>query len=423
MDRVFQPSVLLERMKALRAMIRPYVESSRQEFVSLLQFDQAMDVDAASGLGGPNGASPGLEPFLYAREASIRSQLGSSGAATVSAVASATSLAFSQEQGKAATTQKVSLTLSGSTLPIGYSVSASTGSGGSWLTVSPASGVGPLELTVTAGGASVAAGVHTGNVTIYVPAASPSIIHIPISLTVGGAAIPLITSVSNSASYVGGGVSPGEIVSIFGSNLGPAVLATGGFSNQKWSTTVGGTQATFDGLSAPVLFAATGQVGVVVPFGVTASQTKLRVIVNGQTSAESTLSVAATTPGIFTAGSTGTGQAAVLNQDGTINSAAAPAPKGSTVSVFLTGLGVTNPGGTDGAPGPRSPFAQTQSVAIATVGGLPSTVTFSGLAPDVIQGLYQVNLTIPASVASGAQAVLISAGGKSSQPGVTLAVQ
>jgi uncharacterized protein (TIGR03437 family) len=50
-------------------------------------------------------------------------------------------------------------------------------------------------------------------------------------------------------------------------------------------------------------------------------------------------------PGIFTKTQTGTGQAAALNQDGSPNSEANPAARGSTVSLFATGEGQTYTGG------------------------------------------------------------------------------
>ncbi len=54
-------------------------------------------------------------------------------------------------------------------------------------------------------------------------------------------------------------------------------------------------------------------------------------------------------PGIFTLDASGSGQAAVLNQDWTVNRPPQPAPRGSVVMVFLTGAGQTTPPGDEGA--------------------------------------------------------------------------
>jgi uncharacterized protein (TIGR03437 family) len=57
------------------------------------------------------------------------------------------------------------------------------------------------------------------------------------------------------------------------------------------------------------------------------------------------------------------------------------------------------------------------------IGGLPATVQYAGAAPLAIAGLYQFNVTVPATVASGNQPLDIRVGGVSAQTGVTLAVQ
>jgi uncharacterized protein (TIGR03437 family) len=45
------------------------------------------------------------------------------------------------------------------------------------------------------------------------------------------------------------------------------------------------------------------------------------------------------------------------------------------------------------------------------------------MAPFAVTGLYQMNVRIPMSVASGNQAVVLTVGAASSRPGVTVAVR
>src|SRR3981081_449769 len=66
------------------------------------------------------------------------------------------------------------------------------------------------------------------------------------------------------------------------------------------------------------------------------------------------LPVADAEPRIFTSDGTGTGEAAVLNASGTINSAANPAPRGSVITFYVTGLGAMDPPVIDGAIMPLS---------------------------------------------------------------------
>jgi uncharacterized protein (TIGR03437 family) len=56
-----------------------------------------------------------------------------------------------------------------------------------------------------------------------------------------------------------------------------------------------------------------------------------------------------------------------------------------------------------------------------TIGGVSSTVSFSGLAPDFV-GLNQVNVVVPPGLASGNQPVILKINGAASPP-VLLPVQ
>ena len=92
-------------------------------------------------------------------------------------------------------------------------------------------------------------------------------------------------------------------------------LAIGG--DGRVSTSVGGTQVLFDGIPAPILYTSSGQVAAVVPYevdGKAGTQVQVR---NGSLSSDTVgLPVAAVAPSIFSVDLTGTGQAAILNQDG-----------------------------------------------------------------------------------------------------------
>jgi uncharacterized protein (TIGR03437 family) len=59
----------------------------------------------------------------------------------------------------------------------------------------------------------------------------------------------------------------------------------------------------------------------------------------------------------------------------------------------------------------------------AQIGGQPAYVQFYGEAPNLIAGLMQVNLQIPANVSAGNLPVVISVGTASTPSGVTVAVQ
>jgi trimeric autotransporter adhesin len=128
-------------------------------------------------------------------------------------------------------------------------------------------------------------------------------------------------------------------------------------------------------------------------------------------------------PGVFTLDSSGSGPGAIVNQDGTVNSATNPASAGSIVMIFATGEGQTNPDGADGKPdGFPAPTPIAQPVT-ATIGGLNADVQYAGGVPGLVAGFLQVNVRVPSGApASNAVPAILSIGGNSSQANVTLAV-
>jgi uncharacterized protein (TIGR03437 family) len=239
---------------------------------------------------------------------------------------------------------------------------------------------------------------------------------------------PAISSggVLNGASFKGGAVAPGEIVSIFGFLLGPEVLATAEVTpdGQHLTDQLAGTRVFFDHQPAPMVFTRFDQLSTVVPYSVAGRQsTKVVVEYKGISSEEVTIPVAATSPAIFAADSSGAGQGAVLNQDFTVNSEANPAARNTVIMIFATGEGVTNPAGVDGklavppAPQPRASVA-------ARIGGQNATIRYSGGAPGLVAGALQVNALIPTTVQPGSRVpVQLIIGGVESPAGITIAVR
>jgi uncharacterized protein (TIGR03437 family) len=230
----------------------------------------------------------------------------------------------------------------------------------------------------------------------------------------------------NAASFNANGVAPGEIVTIFGANLGPASIATLQLDGRGYVTTaLAGTQVMFDGVPAPMIYTWVSQVSAVVPYAVAGkTSTQVQVAYQGQTSNPVTISVAATQPGIFTNDASGHGQGAIVNQDGTLNSPGNPASVGSFVFVYATGEGQTNPSGIDGKPG-DSPAPQPVAQPVtATLGGINTPVQYAGGVPGLVAGVLQVNVKIPQGVAPGSAVPLtIQVGSQNSQTGVTLAIK
>lgn len=257
---------------------------------------------------------------------------------------------------------------------------------------------------------------------VYVPTFSNQLVIYGLNSSSGAPSLaPQVASVLNGASFVQNAVSPGEVLAVFGTNLGPATLETAQVvQNSDAPGPLAGTQILFDGIAAPLLYASASQVGVVVPFGVTGTTQMVVQNSAGQSSAAS-LPVVAATPALFTSSALGNGQASAVNEDGTVNSSTNPAAAGTVVALYATGLGQTNPPGVDGGiasavlPVPILPVS-------VLVGGLPAYVLYAGAAPGSIAGVFQINVRIPPLAPVGSTILVVIHGNFVSGTDVWIAV-
>jgi uncharacterized protein (TIGR03437 family) len=260
------------------------------------------------------------------------------------------------------------------------------------------------------------------------PAQSITLLVIPPAQSAMAMPQPVVNAVTGGASYDTKAVAPGEIVAIWGTGLGPAAGAYLTLdSNGLVETSLGDTQVFINGNPAPLIFAGAGQVNAVVPYEVASSNTANVVVVyQGNASAPFAIPIAAARPGIFTHSGGGTGQASVVNQDLSVNGASSPAARGSWISIYATGEGVTTPPGVDGRVSgyKGTPLPKTKAACSATIGGQTANVNYCGEAPYFTAGVLQVNAQVPNSINPGSSVpVTITVGGVTSQTDVTIAVQ
>jgi uncharacterized protein (TIGR03437 family) len=234
----------------------------------------------------------------------------------------------------------------------------------------------------------------------------------------------LLSSVANAASYNADAVSPGEIVALFGANLGPGSIVTLQVANGTVTSSLAGTQVLFDGVAAPLIYTLTGQVSAVVPYAVAGkTSTQVQVQYQGAVSNTMTVPVRAATPAIFTLDSTGVGPGAILNQDNSVNSTGNPAARLSVIAIYCTGGGITTPSSADGAVigGPTFVLAQTP---VVTIGGVNAAVKYAGAAPGAVAGLTQINVEVPAALTPAlALPVVVKIGNFFSTGSATVAVK
>jgi uncharacterized protein (TIGR03437 family) len=227
-------------------------------------------------------------------------------------------------------------------------------------------------------------------------------------------------------------LSPGMIASVFGTNLttAPASGLLPGFvpGTDTLNTIAAGTRVTFDGVPAPLFFlrhdpATFDQLNIQVPFELAGkASAQMVVTVNGVASAPVTVPLLPSAAGLFTVCACGKNAAVVQNQNFSTNSASNPAPKGSVVLLYATGLGATQPAGITGKAAPSAePLARSVEIPTVTIGGAAANVEFSGLAPFFV-GLWQVNVRIPDAAGSREVELILRHGGQAANK-VTLFVQ
>jgi len=255
---------------------------------------------------------------------------------------------------------------------------------------------------------------------VYVPTADDQLL--VYGLKQSSTPVPAVTGVVNAASYAGGAIAPGELIAIFGQNMGPQNLSVASVNHYgEFGTQLSQTMVTFNGLPAPVLYTSAGTAAAIVPYGIAGSTTAtMQVTYRGQVSISQTFRVAATAPGIFTADASGSGPGAILNSDYSLNTPLNPAAAGSVVVVYATGGGQTNPSSTDGAiTAGAMPLSADCAV---TVGGQAAQVLYAGNAGGEVAGVTQFNLRLPAGV-TGTVPISLRVGSAFSSFNVTISIR
>jgi len=240
----------------------------------------------------------------------------------------------------------------------------------------------------------------------------------------GNVAFPA-AGVLNAASFAFGGVSPGELVTIFGTGFGASPIAIASYGGDGYlPVEVGATRVYFDNVAAPMIYSLSRQVSVVAPYEISVA-TQVQVEYAGLRSQPVSIPVNTTAPGIYCYAG-GTGQAVAINTyaDQTVAyNQARPATLGSSyLTFFITGEGATAAPWADGFL-PVAPLFPTPAAPVSVrIGGVLSECSgnWAGL---IYAGVTQVNACVPESAPIGDTVPLeVTVGGVFAQPGVTVRV-
>ena len=223
----------------------------------------------------------------------------------------------------------------------------------------------------------------------------------------GQTAAANILGVENAAGgLLAGRVVPGELISIFGLNLGPVSPVTAAVNSAGFlPTLLGGVQITINGWVAPLLYVSSTQINAVAPIELAdGAMGTLHFVTDKVAAPDLRIVVDSGAPQVFRSADQ---SAAALNQDGTVNSSTNPAKAGSYVSIWATGTGAIS--GVDGRI--ASGVARSFCLCSITADGAFVNVTYAGAAPGLVNGAVQINFQIPSS---GASSFVLNAGGESS---------
>ena len=244
---------------------------------------------------------------------------------------------------------------------------------------------------------------------------------------------PVIQAVVSSASYAGGPASPGELITLFGTGIGPAAPAGMSIVAGYITQTLTNVSVTIDGKNAAMIYVSQNQITVQTPYDATIGTARAIIVNNNGTMSNGTVDIAATAPGLFALDGSGLGQAAALTfsmKTGllSINGSASPARVGDVIVLYLTGEGIYAPSISPATgyiiPASLSPLPQVNPLPTVTIGSIPATVQYAGPMPGGVIGVLQINAVVPTGVTTGASVpVSVTIGGVSTQTGVTIVVK
>lgn len=248
---------------------------------------------------------------------------------------------------------------------------------------------------------------------------------------------PTLRSAVNAGPHAGP-FSPNSMVEIYGTDfqagsrtrsITPSDLLSGHFP-----TVLSCVSVLINGVAAPITYIQQDQINVQAPSGPLPAQSTVVVVANAgkQNAINSDTGTVATqpiAPSFFTFGTSGSIAARFPNSTTivarpTVVPGAQPAKPGDIITLYGTGFGPTTPSYNAGdIPAAAASITNPVSVSIGGITLAASDVSYAGLSPQSISGLYQLNVRVPANAPDGDLPVVATVAGVSTQTGATIPVQ
>jgi uncharacterized protein (TIGR03437 family) len=192
-------------------------------------------------------------------------------------------------------------------------------------------------------------------------------------------------------------IAPGQLLSLFGEGIGADPGTAAPAQNGRLPTTLDGVSVALNGVPAPILYASRNQLNVQAPYEISGKSSAHLAISNGVPAGTRDFGVVAMQPSVFAnpvpsaCGTTITNELlpVALNPDGTLNGCGNPAAPGSTLTLFVNGLGLAGGALQTGAiaAAPATQF----SLPVTALGG--GSIVFESV-PGVVNGVWEVRVNL-----------------------------
>lgn len=284
------------------------------------------------------------------------------------------------------------------------------------LPVTPSTPGGPTYLAAIAPDGSSVEALYTGGAGMFgqalalTPAGSPVALGDGILMLPNSSGGPSLLGVGNSAGSAASAViAPTELVSFYGTGLGPAAPLSAQVVNSVVQSSLGGYQLLMGGVAAPLLYVGANQINAVVPIEMSAQDAvPVSLVTPAGTFPLADLYVRPSDPEIFH--DPVSGYAIAVNQDGTFNSETNPAHAGQIVSIWATGAGLESGFQTfgDGWILAGLDVKPVLPLSVLVNAQYSLEVDYAADAPGDVLGMVQVNFRLQEWVGAAAGTLMVS---------------
>ncbi len=211
--------------------------------------------------------------------------------------------------------------------------------------------------------------------------------------------------IHNLNPVLGAPLAPGTVTQIYGDNMAAASESAAAV---PLPAAISGTEALIGPQNAPLYFVSKGQLVAQLPAELAANQSYAAlVVVNDAFTLPETVDLVPVVPGTVAFAD---GRLVAQHADYSLVTPENPAKPGEPLTIYLVGMGATDPAVASGVASPGDPLAYAKVKPAVTVDGQTAELIFWGLTPGGV-GLYQINFKVPENASAGELDVVITQGG------------